>query len=706
MLRWLIDPAKVNIRDRRFKEKEANKDAKANKKNREKVSKAKTKNAEGNQAAKAKTGEKEEYSPEELIKKVTEIAQQRGRRGFDRKAYNEKMLELVEHAQKQGPGPQLYILSSMISSNFDNTGGAFDPMRMSLWTDALEKVNKMQPLLCQAWKLANPEEEGQTAEVFEDEDPRSVVRQQELFVSFVQKLDDELYKALQHTTDVYGPEYQNILGNSSKFLVTLVRAVNYLKETKQSVPLSAVALRLLEQLYYKYDTLNEHVYMAIQQTVPEEEQGLFVWPISKKTGNSCPYIAELCLLVQANTLPKTRVRAALCQAYHLALHDQFQHARDMVNLGSLYDSVIECDTHTQILYNRTMAQLGLCAFRLGEIREADLCLRDLCMHNKARELLAQGIAFARNMEKTPEQERDEKKRLYPYHMHINNEVLEGVHLISAMLLEVCTLSQKGFENNKGRIGRVLKRLLDQNDKMAYVGPPELAKEAVTAAAKSLQRGGWREACAVLEDLRMWDHISPKGPAGGKEVKEQIKEKIKTEGLKTFLTSYASIYDAFQLDQLVTMFDLPEKTVHSIVSRMMIKEEITAFWDESSKFVLMQHVEPTVLQRFALDLALRGAEAVESNERLVDQKLGGYGIKDKSQQTQQNANQPRWDDGGKGGKGKGKGNYSEKKGKGKGGKTQQKPAANRGWENARAGALRGGTGQVGWSSAKTTPMRTM
>jgi translation initiation factor 3 subunit C len=705
MIRWLITPEQE--KKRAVKKQLEDEDTKGKpKKDKGKGQKTPKQAKEVAEKFGKEEGKKKEYTPEKLMEEINTIAQQRGKRGFDRKEYMKKLEHLEEHTVKQGPRFQLYLLTQMISADFDNTGSAFDSLKLSLWNGARDRVAKMLPLLVESHDL--PEETDSQAEATDDqeEDPKSHHRLQELFIVYIEKLDDELHKALQFTIDVYGSEYQDVLANSSKFLVLLKRVYKYFEETKQAQPLGIISMRLMEQLYYRADMLNRAVFEAERYQVPDEEKADWIWP-----ENSKAFMNQLCNHVYSggkirrteiaegsdNSQTRLHRRATLCQVYHLALHDHFDAARNLIQLGNLHDQAMDSDVHIQILYNRVVAQMGLCAFRLGKITEAHSFLMDVCMHNKARELLAQGLSFQRQMEKTAEQERAEKLRQLPYHMHINLEVLETAHHICAMLLEVPNLAMESVHPDKKRIiSRNFRRELDRYDKLPFAGPPENPKEAVVCAARSLQSGDWLTAFLSLEDLKLWEHIDPALPERGLEIKAMIKEKVQVEALRTYLFAYASIYDAFHMDQLVSMFALEPKLVHSVVSKMMMRDEVSAFWDESSKYVLIQPFERTPLQRLALTLAEKGFQAISNNEQLVDQKSGGYGL------NARDANN-RWEDAGagqgRGRFGKGMDPKLDIKGKGKGrGRGVARPAGNRGWENARAGAIRGNAPQRGFAAA--------
>ena len=59
----------------------------------------------------------------------------------------------------------------------------------------------------------------------------------------------------------------------------------------------------------------------------------------------------------------------------------------------------------------------------------------------------------------------------------------------------------------------------------------------------------------------------------KRVKEILFSNIKEESLRTYLFTYSSVYDSISMDTLGDMFELDKALVHSVISKMIINEEL-------------------------------------------------------------------------------------------------------------------------------------
>ncbi|CDJ46265.1 eukaryotic translation initiation factor 3 subunit 8, putative [Eimeria brunetti] len=427
-----------------------------------------------------------------------------------------------------------------------------------------------------------------------------------ILTSFVERLDNDLIKSLQATE-----EYKERLGKSIDILALLWRAMGFLDKRKFYSQAATMALRINEHMHYKPDNIAVKVWDVVRKELPEElckdlpGEGADIKPTE--------FVEKLTRYVfQHSISQREKIRALLHVSYSKSLHDDYYQARDLMHTPNVQELAMQTDISTQILYNRNLVQLGLCAFRNGLIQDAHACLAQICPKHK--ELLAQGVSNLKNVERTQEQERAEKRRVLPYHMHISMELIECVHNICAMLLEVPHMAHEAFDPCKRPISRHFRRALEAFERQPFVGPPESPREAVMAATRALQRGDWRECAAQLWALGVWDKMPRK-----EQVQQMLSQKIKAEAMRTYIFTYLPLYDSFSIGQLANMFDLSLNAVHSIVSKMMINEEIHASWDETSQYILISRVKHTRLQQLALTLAENVANAVEQNELTLNMK---------------------------------------------------------------------------------------
>ena len=274
-------------------------------------------------------------------------------------------------------------------------------------------------------------------------------------------------------------------------------------------------------------------------------------------------LEELCQFIFKHGDDRSRTRALLCSVYHHALHDRYYVARDKLLMSHIQDNIDKVDTKTMILYNRALVTIGLSAFREGLVQKAHDCLSGVCS-GRVRELLAQGQA--RWPEKDPEQEKVERRRQMPYHMHINPDLLDCVHLTSAMLLELPALARGNLGSYQHVISKQFRKFMTGYNRQKFTGPPENTREHIMAATNCLLAGDWQKACDYILKLEVWNLIPGEG---GLKVKDTLKIRIKEEALRTYLIKYGAHYDSMNLSHLCEVRQESNVSPHTQIFNILL-----------------------------------------------------------------------------------------------------------------------------------------
>uniref|UniRef100_A0A8C8JXK0 Eukaryotic translation initiation factor 3 subunit C n=1 Tax=Oncorhynchus tshawytscha TaxID=74940 RepID=A0A8C8JXK0_ONCTS len=581
-----------------------------------------------------------------VVKKLNEILQARGKKGTDRAAQIELLHALANISNENilGEGILVKIKFNIIASLYDYNPNLAAFMKADMWKKCLDCIDELLDILFNNNNIFIGEN------IAEDSENLAIIDSQPFRVrgcilTLVERMDEEFTKIMQNT-DPHSQEYVDNLKDEGRVCGIIDRLLGYLETKGSTEEVCRVYLRRIMHTYYKFDykahrrvgyyymkryhdiliswyrytvqhytrlLLNCHFYPSPPQDAEESE------------GEDSAFIMDrLCKFIYAkDRTDRIRTCAILCHIYHHALHSRWYQARDLMLMSHLQDNIQHADPPVQILYNRTMVQLGICAFRQGMIKDAHNALLDIQSSGRAKELLGQGLLMRNMQERNAEQEKIEKRRQVPFHMHINLELLECVYLVSAMLLEIPYMAAHEFDARRRMISKQFHHQLRVGERQPLLGPPESMREHVVAASKSMKMGDWRTCHSFIINEKMnskvWD-LFPETQC----VREMLVRKIQEESLRTYLFTYSSVYDSISMETLKEMFELELPMVHSIISKMIINEELMASLDQPTQTVVMHRTEPTSLQNMALQLAEKLGGLVENNERVFDLKQGVYG----------------------------------------------------------------------------------
>ena len=505
------------------------------------------------------------YTPESILKHLRSIVESRGRKNTDRLEQIRVMEKLLDVAATEYQ--RVRVLLTLIATRFDLTSGTGSQMAQDQWKLAQQEIARLLGILEENRDMIVISE---GAEEWEDDEKQPTFTAGEIFkvpgsvVSFVERLDDELTRVLQHV-DPHTAEYVERLSDEGSLYTDIVRAQLYAERLKDDPRLDGskdninrVVMRRLEHVYFKPAAVITKVEDESWKAIPKKLDSK-ITPRAESISDVMSLVQRLASYLFANADGIIRARAMLCQIYYLALHDNYYKARDMMLMSHLQETIGSFDVSTQILYNRTLTQVGLCAFRAGLVYECQTALQDICGSQRQKELLAQGLQMQRYSQITPEQERLERQRQLPFHMHINLEFLECVYLTCSMLLEIPTLAQSGSSPDlkKRVISKSYRRMLEYHERQIFTGPPENTRDHVMQASKALAAGEWKKAAEFITSIKIWDLLQKSA-----EIKKMLEGQIQEEGLRTYLFTYAPFYDTLGLDTLAGMFDLPRTQGHS------------------------------------------------------------------------------------------------------------------------------------------------
>ena len=500
----------------------------------------------------------------DIKKELDQMSNQRGQNKYS--LDNVERLEFL-FSKTENKLIQLEIITESTLQCFDNYANQLIAFPSDLWNKIYKDIERMMEL----HDLINKEKNDTNKN---DIEQMNLSLQNDLSVR-MEKLENELYKSLQYNTNS-NTEYSNCVLNEIKFLTLCKKVELFYKNYNNIFCIAKIYLLVIMHTYYKTANQVKNLIKKYNLQLKEDDyiQKIII-------NNDKDFFQNLCNQVYQTLDEESKVKVMLYQIYFLCVKNEYELATKLFNSSNIYELISLFKTETlKVLFNRTLAQLGLCAFKNLDLEQVLKYLTPLCNKGptKLKEYLSQ--SYNKDSEKNALFDRGDKMRTIPTIMRINANDLDTIFYLSSMIYDVPQiLFEKifGRENDDSNNSHPFERLFYNFQRQQFNGPSNIDKDKILATTTLLMKGDWKKCVEVIKDLNIIKKYNT--------LQDKLFELIKRTALKCFIIFYMSEYDSFEFNNLCQRFQIKDYEVKNIINDMILTGKIKAKWNDN--FLLMK-----------------------------------------------------------------------------------------------------------------------
>ena len=168
---------------------------------------------------------------------------------------------------------------------------------------------------------------------------------------------DQQWNIAVRLLDQHDLEYELRLRDENELLKLMNSCINYFQNQGNAKIVGEISFRFLEHIYHNSQQMITKIRERVHDYIVPEDSQAFIRKLARYIYDSSPH-------------EKYIAKTALYEAYNYAINDEYIKAKDLMLMSKIPETHGMSEGTILMVYNRSLVQLGICAFRKGMILEA------------------------------------------------------------------------------------------------------------------------------------------------------------------------------------------------------------------------------------------------------------------------------------------------------------------------------------------------